>query len=96
MYELATDAEASIIYTLMVDGEVKVYDAAGPLGSEGAGPLWSCQVITHDPSPRALGTEARGQYRRWSDSVGLSDPDSARKSGETGEQRLRAGRPAGF
>ena len=72
----------------MIDGQVKVYDAAGPLGSsgsEGAGPLWSCQVITHDPSPRALGTEARGEYRRWSDSVGLSDPDSARKSGETGE-----------
>ena len=95
MYELATDAEASILYALMVDGVVKVYDAAGPLGREGAGPLWSCQVITHDPSPRALGTEARGEYRRWSERVGLNDPDSARKSGgtgETGEQTLRVGR----
>lgn len=89
MYELATDVEASIIYALMVDGEVKVFDAAGSLGNngcEGAGPLWCCQIITHDPSPRALGTEARGVYRRWRESVGLSDPVSAESNGKTGEQ----------
>lgn len=80
VYELAADTEAGIMYALMTDGEVKVYDAAGPLGggggggsSEVGGPLWACQVITHDPSPRSLGTETREQYRRWREGVGLDD-----------------------
>ncbi|CBJ33221.1 calmodulin-like myosin-light chain [Ectocarpus siliculosus] len=80
VYELAADTEAGIIYALMTDGEVKVYDAAGPLGggggggsSEVGGPLWTSQVITHDPSPRSLGTETRERYRRWREGVGLDD-----------------------
>lgn len=81
MYELATDTKANIIYALMADGEVKVYDAAGPVGGGGGGggrgalggALWTCQLITHDPSPRSLGTEARGEYRRWRELVGLDD-----------------------
>lgn len=71
----------------MTDGEVRVYDAAGSLaggggstscssggGGRAAGPLWSCQLITHDPSPRAFGTEARGEYGRWRERVGLDRP----------------------
>lgn len=62
----------------MIDGEVRVYDVAAPLGCTGGGrgmggPLWTCQLITHDPSPRELGTEGRRQYRRWCETVGL-DP----------------------
>lgn len=65
------------MYALMMDGEVRVYDAAGPLGGGGGGgsgaggPLWACQIITHDPSPRSLGTERRGEHRRWRERVGL-------------------------
>lgn len=76
-----TDTAANMLYVLMADGEVKVYDAAGPLGGGGGGggrgatggPLWTCQVITHDPSPRSLGTETRGEHRRWRERVGLDD-----------------------
>eukprot|EP00903_Cladosiphon_okamuranus_P006300 g6178.t1 len=81
VYELATDTSANLLYALMTDGEVKVYDAAGPLGGGGGGggrgatggPLWTCQLVTHDPSPRSLGTETRGEYRRWRERVGLND-----------------------
>lgn len=77
MYELATDAETNTMYVLMADGEVRVFDAAGPLGGGGGGgsgaggPLWVSQIITHDPSPRSLGTERQGEYRRWRERVGL-------------------------
>lgn len=97
MYELATDTETNIIYALMVDGEVKVYDAAGPLGGGGGGgcggkggPLWTSQVITHDPSPRSLGTETRGEYRRWRQRVGLDDNlGSGNRTTTTTAARLR-------
>ena len=63
----------------MEDGEVKVYDAAGPIGGGGVGlpsceyggPLWTCQLITHEPSPRALGSESRRENTRWREAVGL-------------------------
>lgn len=82
---MAADTEANIIYVLMGDGEVKVYDAAMPMGGGGggggggAGSLWGCQVITHDPSPRSLGTETRGEYRRWRERVGLDDRSGSGK-----------------
>ncbi|CAM9744831.1 unnamed protein product [Scytosiphon promiscuus] len=77
VYELATNAEAKTIYALMTDGEIRAYDAAGPLAGGGGGgggaraPLWASQAITHDPSPRALGTEGRGEHRQWRERVGL-------------------------
>lgn len=78
IYQLATDAETGNIYVLMTDGEVRVYDAAAPMvGGKGSGvgqPMWTCQLITHDPSPRGLGTEGRQEYRRWRQMVGLDPP----------------------
>lgn len=96
MYELATDAEIGIIYTLMEDGVVKVYDAAGPLGGGGGGgsrtdgsnegsALWTSQLITHDPSPRSLGTDARSEYRQWRESIGLDKPVSTQQGRCTGK-----------
>lgn len=81
MYELAADSETGIIYALMIDGDVRVFDAAGPLGDGGGdsigtegGPTYVCQLITHDPSPRELGTEGPGDYPQWRERVGLDPP----------------------
>lgn len=76
IYELATAAETGLIYALMTDGEVRVYDVAAPLGctDDGGGmggPRWTCQLITHDPTPRELGSERRHEYRQWCETVGL-------------------------
>lgn len=79
MYELAADEQAGMIYVLMTDGEAKVFNGAGSLeGVRGRGrggvdgESWSCQLITQDPTPRALGGEGRAEYNKWRDSVGLN------------------------